>query len=431
MSSGVCPVAHGQQNQGPPLIPPGTGVLGVPLPYATTDQSLPGVPFPQQNSSSATFGAANPQTMSSPERQPPRGQRQPMDAYNQVRIKDITQVAGEHPNQLVGYGLVTGLAGTGGTNDTTKRAALNILQRLGLRADPSLRERIQQSRDKTDNLSVVIVNATLPPHAKPGQSIDVLVSAFDDAESLNGGVLISTELTGVDGEVYAIASGPVSINGGNFGGDAAQVVKNHPTSGRIANGAVIEQEVPTTIFSNGTFRLLLRIPEYETSRRIAAAINDAVPGAAYVLDAATVVVAHPPEHQMPPLEFLSRCQQLMVAPDVTARVVINERTGTIVIGERVRLSRVAITHGNLIVTTVESPQVSQPAPFSEGQTAIVPRTDVGVTEERSVVNVMDQTSTVGDLAASLNALGVSPRDLSSIFQALKESGALHAELQLQ
>ncbi|MCA9058053.1 MAG: flagellar basal body P-ring protein FlgI [Planctomycetaceae bacterium] len=345
-----------------------------------------------------------------------------------VRIKDITTVSGEHSNHLVGYGLVTGLAGTGGTNVSTKRLALLLQQQLEMRSDPTSREQIQRLQDKTDNISAVIVTAELPPHAKPNQKIDVLVSTMDNAKSLAGGVLIQTVLSGVDGEVYAIAQGPISLNGGDFGGQAASVTKNHPVTGRVANGATIEAAVPTTIVQGGKVRLLLNQPEYETAERIADAINLQFPETAVTEDPSTVALRVPTELLENPHRFVTACQSLSVVPDTVARVVINERTGTIVVGNSVRLSQVAITHGNLVVTTAESPQVSQPGPLSGGQTAVVPRTDVTVTEQQSVMNVLEQTMTVGDLAASLNSLGVSPRDLSSIFQMLKESGALHGEL---
>ncbi|MEZ6061518.1 MAG: flagellar basal body P-ring protein FlgI [Planctomycetaceae bacterium] len=348
-----------------------------------------------------------------------------------VRIKDITQLAGEHPNQLVAYGLVSGLAGTGGSSESTKRIAIELLQRLGLRSEPQVRQLIRQAREKTDNLSVVIVSARLPPHAKKGQTIDVTVSAYDDAASLTGGYLIGAELTGVDGEVYVLASGPISLNGGNFGGQAAGVVKNHPTTGRIPDGGIVEREVPSTIFTDGCFHLLLRRPEYETARRITQAINSLSPSAAEMQDPAKIAVHIPYDDFDAPYEFVARCQALTVTPDVGAKVTINERTGTIVFTENVRLSSVAITHGNLIVSTMESPEVSQPAPLSQGETTVVPRTQVDVTEQGGAVNVLNEPATVADLAASLNALGVTPRDLSSIFQMLKESGALHAELIIQ
>ncbi len=348
-----------------------------------------------------------------------------------VRIKDITDVAGEHPNDLIGYGVVTGLAGTGGTSEATKRAAIEFLQKMGLRADPQIRAFIQRAREKTDNISVVMVTATLPPFGKPGQKIDVVVSAFDDAESLNGGVLLRTPLKGVDGAVYAVAGGPVSTNGGEFGGAASSVVKNHPTTGRVAGGGTIEVEVPAKIIHQGVFHLLLRHPSLESAVNIARAVNVIAPETAVIVDPAMVSIRIPYEATYLPYQFMAKCQSLLVTPAMAAKVIINERTGTVVFTEDVRLSGVAITHGNLIVTTVESPEVSQPEAFGAGDTVVVPRTDVGVTEENRRINVIPTNPTVSDLAASLNALGVSPRDLSSIFQMLKETGALHAELELK
>ncbi|MFY9252628.1 MAG: flagellar basal body P-ring protein FlgI [Fuerstiella sp.] len=348
-----------------------------------------------------------------------------------VRIKDITTLSGEHPNQLTGYGLVTGLNKTGGKSESTKRLAINMLQSLGLRADPRTRAAIQQAQEKTNNLSVVMITAILPPHAKVDQTIDVTVSAFDDASSLNGGVLISTPLTGVDGEVYALASGPVSTNGGSFGGDAGNVTKNHPTTGRIVNGGVVEREVPASVFQAGEFLLLLRNPEYETAKRIADAINSKYPYSALVADPASVRVRLNQDSFANPYQFVAACGNLTIQPDTVARVVINERTGTVVIGGHVQLSRAAIAHGNLIVTTNETPEVSQPAPFSDGETTVVPRTQIDVTEESGILSVIGSTVTVSDLAATLNSLGVTPRDLSSIFQMLKASGDLQAELVFQ
>ncbi len=348
-----------------------------------------------------------------------------------VRIKDVTQVGGEHTNLLVGQGLVAGLAGTGGKSPITRFNALNFMQRMGVRSDPLQREQYQRSLEKTDNLSTVTVTAMLPPYARKGQRIDVMVTAFDEAKSLQGGILLPAELTGPDGVVYAIAAGPISINGGNFGGEAASVVKNHPTTGRISAGATIEEEVPVTVFENGAFRLFLNSPHYETAVRIADAINQLVPNCAETVDPATIKVRLPPHAFQNPHRFIAQCQELTVIPDTIARVVINERTGTLIIGENVRLSKVALTHGNLIVRTVETPQVSQPAPFSDGETVVVPRTEVDVIEEQSMINVIEETVTVGDLAAALNALGATPRDLSSILQMLRESGALHAEVELK
>jgi flagellar P-ring protein precursor FlgI len=349
-------------------------------------------------------------------------------AWGQVRIKDLTSLAGEHANQLVGLGLVTGLAGTGGQSTSTKRLAINLLDRLGVRADPVLRAQIANAKENTDNLSVVVVTATLPPHAQPGQQIDAIVSTFDDAESLQGGQLIFTPLSGADGEVYAIAAGSVSIGGFSFSGEAATVAKNHATAGKVPNGATVERGVCTQVLEGNQFRLLLKSPDYETARRIAAAIDQHHPGATAVIDPATVGVRVPLEWLTRPHEFIASVGSLPIQPDAIARVVVNERTGTVVVGEHVRLSQVLITHANLVVSTTEIPQVSQPLPFSEGTTEVVPRTRVDVVEEGTPVNVIEATATVGDLARALNALGVTPRDLSAIFQQLKESGALHADL---
>lgn len=351
-------------------------------------------------------------------------------AQQRVRIQDITAIKGEHPNRLTAMGLVVGLAGTGGTGPTTKLFAVNLQQKLGNRADPMLRENIQRSQDKTDNMSVVVVTAELPPHFKPGQKIDVIVSTFDNAKSLQGGVLVETELTGPDNVVYVIASGPVSTNGGEFGGNAATVTKNHPTTGRVALGGVIENEVPVNIVEQETFQLNLHDPDFTTANRMCQAINLFSPRSASVSNAGAVKVRIPSDALADPFLFISECRELLIEPPMISKVVINERTGTVVMGSSVKLSQVAITHGNLIVSTVETPEVSQPAPFSDGETTVVPRTSVDVTEEGATINVLEQNSTVGELAASLNALGVSPRDLSTILQSLRRAGALHAEIEM-
>lgn len=353
-------------------------------------------------------------------------------AAAQIRIKDITTVAGVRENQLVGMGLVTGLNNTGGKNPETRQFALNLLQRHGLRADPLVRSQLRNdARFKTSSMSVVTVTAKLPAFARKGSRIDVTVAAFDDASSLQGGVLIMTPLLAVDGEVYAMASGPLSVGGFSISGQSASVQKNHPSVGRIANGATVERETCTSIGLDGHVQLLLHDPDYETASRIGQAINIVFGDTARVIDAGTVDVRVTPEYQTDVPSYLSLIGQLTVRPDAKARVVINERTGTVVIGENVRLSSVLVTHANLSVVTSESPEVSQPAPFSDGQTKEVPRTDISVTEEKRQLSLLNNTATVGDLAAALNALGVTPRDLSSIFQQLKASGALHAELELK
>lgn len=350
----------------------------------------------------------------------------------ETRIKDITDVVGVRSNPLTGMGLVVGLAGTGSNSPTTRRFAQNMLQRFGLRADPEARARIENDTNlKTKNLSVVVVTAELPPFARAGSNVDVLVSAFDDATSLQGGTLILTPLLGADGQVYAVASGAVSIGGFSFGGQASNVQKNHPTVGRIPNGATIEQEIIDPVGRDGRVQLQLKSPDFETARRITEQILLRSPAGARVVDAGLVEVDVPPALRQDVSGFLGLLGGLTVQPDMPARVVINERTGTIIVGKDVRLSGVLIAHANLAVMTTEQPLVSQPAPFAEGETTVVPRTQVDVLEQRTPVLAVPDSASVGDLAHMLNVLGVAPRDMSSIFQQLKESGSLHAELEFR
>ena len=347
-----------------------------------------------------------------------------------VRIADITDVEGVRTNTLTGIGLVTGLAGTGGDTPLTREVAANLVRRFGMRMDPALRELIRDdTKQSTDNMSVVVLTAELPAFARPSNRIDVTVSTYDNAESLLGGVLVMSPLFGVDGQVYATAAGSISIGGFSFSGDAGGGQKNHPTTGRIANGAIVEKTVEHCLENKETVNFLLRTANFQTASRITEAINRFAPMSAQSLNAGIVSVKFPPLED--PVEFVSEIQQLKVIPDLEARVVINERTGTVVIGENVRISKVAITHANLTVVTSETPQVSQPEPFSDGQTVVVPRTDVQVTEGDRAIQVLESTTTVGDLAAALNLLEVTPRDLSSIFQQLKTIGALHAKLEFQ
>lgn len=353
-------------------------------------------------------------------------------AATEVRVKDITRVEGERENVLVGLGLVTGLQGTGGKNPITREFLLNLTQRFGIRAEPELIARLRNdTADKSDNTSVVVVMAYLPTGRKKGEKIDVLISAMDDAKSLNGGVLLPTPLVAVDGQTYALGSGPVTIGGFTFSGEAASVQKNHPTTGRISNGASVEKETFAEPGVAGRIRLLLLNADYETARRIVGVANQRFPGTADVLDSGTVQLVPPLEWQARVRDFAAEVQQLKVVPDAAARVIINERTGTVIVGENVRLSSVLINHANLAISTAETPEVSQPAPFSDGETTVVPRSQVDVIEEKKPITVFQDTATVSDLAQALNSLGVSPRDLSSIFQQLKEAGALHAELELK
>ena len=350
-------------------------------------------------------------------------------AAREVRIKDISELQGMRFNKLTGIGLVTGLAGTGSKSPITRQFAQNFLARQGIRPDDQQRLNVRtDTRDKTDNLSVVTVTAEIPPFARRGSRVDVTVSAFDDARSLQGGVLMLTPLFGVDGEVYALADGGLSIGGFSFSGDAASVTKNHPTVGLIPNGAVIEEEIRTSIGADGRVRLLLHHPDYETASRVATVIREKSDATATVIDPGTIEIRLSMAQREDLAASIGAIQSLKVIPDVKARVVINERTGTIIIGENVKISTVGITHANLAVINTESPQVFQPAPFTNADPVVTPNTEIDVLEEKKKINVVDQPATVGDLAQALNALGVTPRDLSSIFQQLKAAGALHAEL---
>lgn len=351
-----------------------------------------------------------------------------------VRINDITSIEGDRINQLTGMGLVAGLQGTGGRTPMTRQFAHNMFQRYGQRFTNALELTYRNdSKDKTDNLSVVTVIADLPPDKRKGEQIDVIVSAFDDAKSLQGGVLIFTPLTAVNGETYAVAQGPVNTGGFSFEGNAASVQQNFPTTGRISNGATIEMETCSTVGLNGRIGLLVDHPDYELARRIAVAINQAYPDTAVQRGPSIVELRVPVEYQFDWQGFLGLVGELMVLPNSKAVVVINERTGTVIIGENVKLSRVLITHSNLSIMTSETPQASQPLPFSPlgATTEILDRTTVDVAEDGVPVTEIPEQATVGDLAQALNALGVTPRDLSSIFQMLKESGALHADLQIK
>ena len=353
-------------------------------------------------------------------------------SVDKIRIKDITSIGGVRTNKLTGFGLVSGLNGTGGKSPVTRQLALAFIERQGQRADPALRRLIaNDTRQKTDNLSVVVVTAELPAFAKRGSKIDVVVSAFDDAKSLQGGILMLTPLRAVDGEVYVAASGPVSIGGFSFSGNAASVVKNHPTTGKITGGGQVERVVPTPIGNRGSFRLLLDREDFETARRIRQAVRDESSAYASIIDAGTIEVRLPREKQHDMISQIGVIRNIRIVPDTKARVVINERTGTVVIGENVKISKVAITHGNLAVINTENPIVSQPAPFSQGTTTPLDRTNQVVVEEKNPVSVVEASTTVGDLVRALNALGVTPRDLSSVFQQLKASGALHADLEYQ
>lgn len=348
-------------------------------------------------------------------------------ASAQVRIKDITEIGGARSNQLVGFGLVVGLDGTGSRSTFTQQIAVDMLQRFGVTAQ-IFSQSPSDAVLRSTSISAVMVVAEIGPFARIGSRMDVTVSALDDARSLQGGTLIFTPLKGSDGEVYATAQGPLSIGGFGVSGAAAGVQKNQLNTGRIPNGAMIEKEAPGSFLCRGRMKLLLKDADFNTARLIAKAINERFPLAATAMDAGSVELDPGVDLARTPLQFLAEIGLLTVTPDAPARVVINERTGTVVAGENVTISATAIAHGNLFVSTTETPLVSQPNALAGGATAVVPRTQVNATEQRSRLVPIPRAATVADVARALNALGVSPRDLIAIFQALKQSGALHAEL---
>ncbi|MFH2000189.1 MAG: flagellar basal body P-ring protein FlgI [Planctomycetota bacterium] len=344
----------------------------------------------------------------------------------EVRIKDITHLDKVRDNQLTGIGLVTGLNGTGDGTAATKQAMVNLLRKENLNVDPN--------EISSGNVALVLVTATLPPYARKGDEIDVTVTSIGDSTSLFGGVLVQMPLKAATGDTYAVGQGPVSIGGFSASGGAASMSKNHSTVGTIPDGAIVEREVPVTLMDPRK-RLLtfkLKIPDFATASRVAEAINKLHKGSAIAKDMKAVEVKVPRDYSEDNLiSFVAGVQALTLIPDMLSKVIINERTGTIVAGSDVRVSTVAITHGNLIITIAESPEVSQPLPFSKGgETVTVDRTDLNVSEEAANFTVIPSNSSVADLAMALNAIGATPRDLVVIFQLIKKAGALHAELEI-
>jgi flagellar P-ring protein precursor FlgI len=340
------------------------------------------------------------------------------------RIKDICDLQGVRANPLWGYGLVVGLNGTGDNAETSRRALTNVLRRSGLRLDPD--------DVASKNIASVIVTTELPPFARRGGALDVTVSAIGSASSLQGGTLLMTPLVGADGQVYAVAQGAISIGGFAAAGDKGSVQKNHPTVGRIPSGATVEREELATFVENGEVTLQLRNPDFRTAGRIAEAINRRFPASASAPDAGTIRVALPHELTRNELSgFVDSITSLEVEVDTPALVVINERTGTIIVGQHVGISTVAISHGNLSIVTQEKDFVSQPAPLSEtGETTTVRRTEIQAIEEAGPLQVVPRQVSVSELARALNAMGATPRDLIAIFEALRQAGALQAKLKI-
>jgi flagellar P-ring protein precursor FlgI len=342
------------------------------------------------------------------------------------RIKDLASVEGVRQNQLIGYGLVVGLNGTGDTlNNTpfTKQSLQAMLERLGVN--------IRGQQIRTGNVAAVMVTANLPPFATQGTRIDVTASAMGDSKSLEGGTLLVTPLLGADGNVYAVAQGSLSINGFQAEGQAAKITRGVPTVGRLPNGAIIEREMEFALNSVGQLRLALRNADFTTAKRIAVAINDYI-GApvAEPLDPSTVQLTLPKKFPQNVVAMLTEIEQLQVEPDEAAKIVIDERSGVIVIGRDVRVSTVAVAQGNLTVTISEAPQVSQPAPFSRGRTVTVPRTQVGVQEEGKRLALVQEGVSLQQIVDGLNALGIGPRDMIIILQAIKAAGAIQADIEM-
>jgi flagellar P-ring protein precursor FlgI len=341
-----------------------------------------------------------------------------------ARVKDVARIQGVRENELFGYGLVIGLNGTGDKAGTlfTVQSITSMLQRLGIQ--------VPRDRIGVKNVAAVVVTAKLPAFAKGGTTLDVVVSSLGDASTLQGGMLLLTPLQAADGQVYAVAQGPVSLGGfrvDSGGGDKIQ--KNHPTVGRIPNGAIIEREVPTTVVDNHTLAISLHNPDFTTAGRLAEAVAGSLgPSRARVEDAATVRVAVLPGDDV--MALIATLEHLRISPDHVAKVVVNERTGTIIMGSEVRISTVAIAHGNLSVQIRTDYQVSQPLPFSRGKSEVVPQRDTRVQEDRRNISLIQEGASIGDLIQALNALGVTSRDLIAILQAIKQSGALQAELEI-
>ncbi|SMH60613.1 flagellar basal body P-ring protein FlgI [Azospirillum agricola] len=344
-----------------------------------------------------------------------------------ARIKDVVDVEGVRDNMLIGYGLVVGLNGTGDSLNNspfTEQSLVGMLERMGVNT--------RGTNLRTKNVAAVMVTATLQAYAAQGTRIDVTVSAMGDSKSLLGGTLLVTPLMGADGEVYAVAQGPIAVSGFSAQGQGASVTRGVPTAGRISAGAIVEREIQFSLAELPVLRLSLRNPDFTTAQRVATAINIQLRGnRAQATDPSSVLLTVPEVRRGDIVGLITEIEQLRVTPDQVARVVVDEKSGVIVMGENVRISTVAIAQGNLTIRITETPQVSQPSPFSQGQTAVVPRTDIQVDDQsNNRLAVMNSGVTLQELVQSLNALGVGPRDMIAILQSIKAAGALQAEIEV-
>lgn len=338
------------------------------------------------------------------------------------RIKDLTILAGARDNQLVGYGLVTGLAGDGDKNPTyTIQSVANMLQRFGIT--------VPAASLSSKNVAAVMVTADIPAFVKNGTRLDVTISAMGDAKTLQGGVLMQTPLLGADGNVYAVAQGTIAVGGFIGGNSGGSVQKNHPTVAQISGGALVEAEIATQIVRNNYVELLLREPDFTSAARIATAINNVFTNSAEAVDSTSVRVRVPEAHQSSPIGFVSVVESIEVQPDVPARIIVNERTGTIIATSRIRIAPCAVSHGELTISIANTDEVSQPNAFAQkGNTEVTTRTDTNVQEKKAHFVTLEEMPTIDKVAAGLNAIGVTPRDMMAIFQAMKQAGALQAEL---
>lgn len=346
------------------------------------------------------------------------------DGAQAVRIKDIASFGGVRDNQLVGYGLVVGLGGTGDKKDSTftMSSMVNLLERMGVAVD--------QAKLKPKNVAAVMVTTRMPVSAKPGTRLDVTVSSMGDATSLQGGVLLITPLKGVDGKVYGLAQGPLALGGFSVEGQAARAQKNVTTVGTIPGGGIVERGIPFQFNSQETLTLHMTSADFSTTMQVVERLNRVMGGSyAKAQDASTVALDVPPAYRGNLVPLMASIENIEVTPDGPAKVVVDEKTGTVVLGRDVRISRVAVAHGSLQVTVQEGMDVSQPGPFSSGQTVATPRTDINVREENRRLMLMEG-ATLQELVDGLNAIGATPRDLISILRAMKTAGALHADLEV-
>lgn len=341
-----------------------------------------------------------------------------------VRLKDIATFGGVRDNQLVGYGLVVGLQGTGDKTDSkfTMRSMVTMLEKMGVS--------VSAAQMKPKNVAAVMITAKMPVSAKPGTRLDITVSSLGDATSLLGGTLIQTPLKGVDGNVYALAQGAMTIGGFNIQGNQASAMKNITTVGQIPNGAIVERGVPFEFNRQDKLTLHLNNPDFSTVQQVASGLNKVLGGTfAKALDVSTIELQIPNDFKGNLVPLMASIENLEVTPDMPARVVVDEKTGTIVLGRDVRISRVAVAHGNLEVMVQENLNVSQPGPFSGGNTVVTPSTDIAGSEEARRLNIVEG-ATLQELVDGLNSVGATPRDIISILRSINASGALHASLEV-